>query len=168
VAAARAGPAIGEYERLALSAAVASEWLWLRGQVSEAPRRADRRGPGCRAPGGDPWGAASIAYWDTDSDSPGHDDLVRALVLLHRFAPAAITDPGRLRHYAEAARSLAATEIPGTFDPDLDTDEALRFSVLGTVLYEPVPLALRKLAPVDRIREVARDWPPPVENTTAN
>jgi hypothetical protein len=90
-----------------------------------------------------------------------HDDLVRALVSLHRFAPAAVTDPGRLRPYAEAARSLATTEIPGTFDPDVDTDEALRFSVLGTVLFEPVLLALRKLAHVDRIREVARDRPPP-------
>jgi hypothetical protein len=84
-----------------------------------------------------------------------------------RRVRAAITDPGRLRHYAEAARSLAATEIPGTFDPDIDTDEAVRFRVLGTVLYDPVLLALRKLAHVDRIREVARDWPP-VENTTAN
>jgi len=43
----------------------------------------------------------------------------------------------------------------------------VRFRVLGTVLYDPVLLALRKLAHVDRIREVARDWPP-VENTTAN
>ena len=103
--------------------------------------------------------------WDSDSDSPGHDDLVRALVSLHRFAPAATAEPGRLWHYAEAARSLAATEIPGTFDPDVDTDEALRFSVLGTVLYEPVLLALRKLAHVDRIRQVARDRPPPEENT---
>jgi DNA-binding transcriptional MerR regulator len=103
--------------------------------------------------------------WDTDSDSPGHDDLIRALVLLHRFAPAAISDPGQIRPYAEAARSLATTEIPGTFDTDIDTDEALRFSVLGTLLFEPVLLALRKLAHVDQIRKIARDRPPPAENT---
>ena len=94
--------------------------------------------------------------WDTDGDSPGHDDLVRALVALHRFAPASITDPRQLRRYAEAAHSLATTEIPTTFDSDVDPDEALRFSVLGTVLYEPVLLALRKLAHVDRIRKIAR------------
>lgn len=95
--------------------------------------------------------------WDTDSDSPGHDDLVRALVALHRFAPATMTDARQLRPYAEAAHSLAATEIPTTFDSDIAPDEALRFSVLGTVLFEPVLLALRKLAHVDRIRDVARD-----------
>jgi DNA-binding transcriptional MerR regulator len=103
--------------------------------------------------------------WDTDSDSPGHDDLVRALVSLHRFAPTAITDPRQLRPYAEAARSLATTEITDTFATDIDTDEALRVAVLGTVLFEPVLLALRKLAHVDRIREVGHDRPPPVEDT---
>jgi DNA-binding transcriptional MerR regulator len=103
--------------------------------------------------------------WNTDSDSPGHDDLVRALVSLHRFAPAAINDPRQLRPYADAARSLATTEIPSTFDTDIDIDEALRFSVLGTVLFEPVLLALRKLAHVDRIRTVGRDRPPPEEDT---
>lgn len=92
--------------------------------------------------------------WDTDTDSPGHDDLVRALVVLHRFAPDAVVDVAELRPYAEAARTLAETEIPSTFDSDIDTDEALRFSVLGTVLFEPVLLALRRLAHVDRIREV--------------
>ncbi|HZA87080.1 MAG TPA: hypothetical protein VE466_09385, partial [Acidimicrobiales bacterium] len=60
---------------------------------------------------------------------------------------------------------LATTEIPSTFDTDIDTDEALRFSVLGTVLFEPVLLALRKLAHVDRIRAVGRDRPPPEEDT---
>jgi hypothetical protein len=103
--------------------------------------------------------------WDTDSDSPGHDDLIRALVSLHRFAPPAINDPSQLRPYAEAARSLATTEIPRTFDTEIDADEALRFSVLGTVLFEPVLLALRKLAHVDRIRKIGRDRPPPVEDT---
>jgi DNA-binding transcriptional MerR regulator len=103
--------------------------------------------------------------WNTDNDSPGHDDLVRALVSLHRFAPAAITDPRQLRPYADAARTLATTEIPSTFDTDIDTDEALRFSVLGTVLFEPVLLALRKLAHVDRIRTVGRDRPPPEGDT---
>lgn len=70
VAAVRAGPAIGEYERLALSAAVASEWLWLRrqesealdGQIDEALAAALRRG--------DPWGAASIAYWQRRRGRP--------------------------------------------------------------------------------------------------
>jgi DNA-binding transcriptional MerR regulator len=98
--------------------------------------------------------------WDTDVDSPGHDDLVRALVSIHRFIPDAVTDPRALRPYAETARSLATSEIPDTFDADADPDEALRFSVLGTVLFEPLLLALRKLAHVDRTREIARERAP--------
>jgi DNA-binding transcriptional MerR regulator len=92
--------------------------------------------------------------WDTDPDSPGHDDLVRALVALHRFAPNIVTDRRQLKPYADAVRRLAKTEIPASFDASVDTEEALRFSVLGTVLFEPVLLALRKLAHVDRIRAV--------------
>ena len=93
--------------------------------------------------------------WDTDPDSPGRHDLARALVALRRFAPGAVTDVAALRPYADAARTLADSEIPSTFDSDVDTDEALRFSVLGTVLFEPVLLALRKLAHVDRIRQLS-------------
>ena len=60
---------------------------------------------------------------------------------------------------------------PPRSTPAPTRDEALRFSVLGTVLFEPVLLALRKLAHVDRVREVSRhpnelgdtgaDMPPP-------
>jgi DNA-binding transcriptional MerR regulator len=92
--------------------------------------------------------------WDTDPRSPGRNDLVRALVALHRFAPGAATDVDALRPYADAARALAEKEIPETFDVVADTSEALRFTVLGTVLFEPVLLALRKLAHNDRFNRV--------------
>jgi hypothetical protein len=70
VAAARAGPAIGEYERLALSAAVASEWLWLRGQASEALDAQIDEALAAALRRGDPWGAASIAYWQRRRGRP--------------------------------------------------------------------------------------------------
>src|ERR671911_153239 len=122
---------------------------------------ADRRAePADRDPGGDDQVLLARGFAPS-----GHDHRVRAVVSLHRFAPAAIPDARQLRPYADAARSLATAEIPSTFDTDIDTDEALRFSVLGTVLFEPVLLALRKLAHVDRIRTVGRDRPPPEEDT---
>jgi hypothetical protein len=52
-------------------------------------------------------------------------------------------------------RTLADREIPDSFDPAVDPAETLRFSVLGTALFEPLILALRKLAHVDRIRSIA-------------
>jgi DNA-binding transcriptional MerR regulator len=95
--------------------------------------------------------------WDTDRDSPGVVDLVRAVAAIHRFLPGTISGPNDVEPYATAVRRLADHEIARTFDPDSDPSSALRFSVLGTVLFEPVLLALRKLAHVDRNRELARD-----------
>jgi DNA-binding transcriptional MerR regulator len=93
--------------------------------------------------------------WDTDEDSPGHDDLIRALVGIHRHLPGLIRGPDQLRPYADAMRSLANIEINDSYEPDTDPNATLRFSVLGTVLFEPLLLALRKLAHVDRIRRLA-------------
>ena len=90
--------------------------------------------------------------WDVDPDSPGRPDLVRALAGVHKFLPGLITDPKQLLPYGTTVRSLADVEIPDTYDPSVDRSSVLRFSVLGTVLFEPVLLALRKLAHVDRIR----------------
>lgn len=92
--------------------------------------------------------------WEVDPDSPGCDDLARALVGIHRFFPEAISDPGRLLPYARSMRALADREIPETYEHDLDPVAALRFAVLGTALFEPVILAFRKLAHVDRIRHL--------------
>jgi DNA-binding transcriptional MerR regulator len=98
--------------------------------------------------------------WDTDPSSPGRDDLVRALVNLHRYLPSVIDEPGQLRPFAEAVRGLAEVEIPDTYDPETEREAALRYSVLGTVLFEPVILALRRLAHVDRVRELSKRKPP--------
>ena len=93
--------------------------------------------------------------WNVDPDSPGHADLVRAMAGVHRFLPGLITDTKQLLPYGRAVRSLADVEIPETYDPAVDRSAVLGFSVLGTVLFEPVILALRKLAHTDRIRNTA-------------
>jgi len=97
--------------------------------------------------------------WNVDRDSPGHDDAVRSLVAIHRYLPGLISDPKQLRPYGLAVRGLADVEIPDDFDPAADPAATLRFSVLGTALFEPLILALRKPAHVDRIRSTpAATW----------
>lgn len=92
--------------------------------------------------------------WDSDADSPGRADLARALVHIHRYLPGLVSGPTDLIPHAEAMRKLADRAIPDTYDPAADPEGALRFAVLGTALFEPVLLALRKLAHVDRIRAI--------------
>lgn len=94
--------------------------------------------------------------WDVDDDSPGRADLVRAVAALRRHLPGAGESAKVLVPYAKAMRKLADTEIPTSYDPAADPAATLRYSVLGTVLFEPVILALRKLSHVDRIRTVRR------------
>ena len=73
----------------------------------------------------------------------------------HRFLPGLTTDTKQLLPHGRTVRSLADVEIPETYDPAVDRSAVLRFSVLGTVVSEPVLLALRKLAHTDRIRHTA-------------
>lgn len=52
--------------------------------------------------------------------------------------------PAVLRRYADAMKQVAAAEIAPVADMPLE--EAVSYAVLGTALYEPVMLALRRLA----------------------
>jgi DNA-binding transcriptional MerR regulator len=93
--------------------------------------------------------------WDVDDDSAGRDDLVRAVVAVERYLPGLVTSSRDLVPFARAVRRLAEVEIPAGYDPDGDPEATLRYSLLGTVLFEPVILSLRKLAHVDRLRQLA-------------
>ena len=53
------------------------------------------------------------------------------------------SSPAHLSRYADAALTLARDEIAAIPGP---AEDAVRYVVLGTVLYEPVLLALRRLA----------------------
>lgn len=96
--------------------------------------------------------------WHTNPDSVARADLIRAVVALDRHFPGgASTDA--LGRYARVAERLATFEIPQTWDPAGEPTAALRYAVLGTVLFEPVILALRRLAHVDRHRRLSETGP---------
>ena len=58
--------------------------------------------------------------------------------------------------YAEAVDAIADCEIPDDWAPDESPDAALRYAVLGTVLFEPFILALRRMAHVARTRKLGQ------------
>ncbi|MGF1662002.1 MAG: MerR family transcriptional regulator [Kineosporiaceae bacterium] len=101
-------------------------------------------------------GLMRILGWDVDHGSPGRQDLERAVAAVRRHLPGLVSGPENLVAHAGAMRALADVEIGDDYDPATDPEGALRLAVLGTVLFEPVLLALRKLAHVDRRRAVAR------------
>jgi DNA-binding transcriptional MerR regulator len=85
--------------------------------------------------------------WEITEHAPARDELTRAVLALHHLgAPTAIED---LRPYAKAAHSIAAHEfarLAQARDAGDHTGKLVHQSVIGTVLYEPVLLALRRLA----------------------
>ena len=91
--------------------------------------------------------------WSCAPGAPGRAELIRAVVSIDRHFPGGVSAQA-LRRYAEAAQRLAEREIPQDWDPAGEPTEALRYAVLGTVLFEPVILALRRLAHADRHRRL--------------
>jgi DNA-binding transcriptional MerR regulator len=91
--------------------------------------------------------------WDVEEASAGRAMLVDALDAIERHWPGTYTVDG-LELYARIAEELAELEIPSDWSPDSAGPDALVYAVLGTILYEPVILALRRLAHVDRHRRL--------------
>ncbi len=107
--------------------------------------------------------------WQVDPGSAGYAMLERALAALDEHWPGTYTIEG-LAGYADVARLLAEREIPDDWEPAGDGTGALTYAVLGTVLFEPVILALRRMAHVDRHRRLTgatsdRRPPPPGSGT---
>jgi DNA-binding transcriptional MerR regulator len=77
-----------------------------------------------------------------DKDCPSHAALARALAALDdaEFVP----PEGMLDVYADHVGAIAEAELAGT--PTGSASAAVRYVVLGTVLMEPVLLAIRRLA----------------------
>ena len=92
--------------------------------------------------------------WEIDRDAVARADLVRAVVAIDRHFPGGVSEDAFAR-YAHIAQQLADFEIPDAWDPVGAPTDVLRYAVLGTVLFEPVILALRRLAHVDRHRRLA-------------
>jgi DNA-binding transcriptional MerR regulator len=92
--------------------------------------------------------------WQLVPNDPTLRDAATALATILRVLPTD-TPSNFLEGYARAMKAIADEEIPEHFDPVGQPWEALRFAVLGTYLYEPLILALRRMAHAQRAYEVA-------------
>ncbi|HVW24835.1 MAG TPA: MerR family transcriptional regulator [Polyangiaceae bacterium] len=92
--------------------------------------------------------------WEVDGKSAALRDAARALTVITRsFYPEAST-AAFLAPYAEAVSLIAQREIPEGWRPTEAPNAALRYAVLGTVLLEPLILAMRRIAHVARSKSV--------------
>ena len=83
--------------------------------------------------------------WEVSPDAPGRDELAVALATLRRLGwPNA--DPRLFEHYARAADRLAAREVERTTPPGATRAEMMERVVVGTVVFDAVLSALRRLA----------------------
>lgn len=93
--------------------------------------------------------------WDLDRDAIAVRDAAKAWsVVLRSYPPLEGTDV--LKPYAEVAERIAHYEIPDSWKPAAAPNAALRYAVLGTVLFEPIILAFRRMAHTARARQLER------------
>lgn len=92
--------------------------------------------------------------WTVPQGSTARADLIRAAVAINRHFPGGVTADD-LAFYGRMAETVAEHELPDDWDVVGTPADALRYAVLGTVLYEPVILALRRLAHAARHRRLA-------------
>lgn len=104
------------------------------------------------------WGWTScVDAVDNQESGPGDDALAALSVALTALTEAGFEiAPATFDTYADAMMQVARAEIDGV--PVASPTAAVRYVVLGTVLVEPVLLALRRLA--QREASAAR-FPPP-------
>lgn len=96
---------------------------------------------------------ATAMGWDVDRDAVAVRDAARAWTTALRSFP---LDTNVLKPYADAAQAIAECEIPETWAPGAAPNAALRYAVLGTVLFEPIILAFRRMAHTSRARRLER------------
>lgn len=92
--------------------------------------------------------------WQVTTVAPARDQLADALVALQRLGFE--VDGDRLRGYAQTAHSLAEREVDWVRESAGRT-AAVERAVVGTVLYEPVLLALRRMAQEHESGRLFRD-----------
>jgi len=89
---------------------------------------------------------AKTRHWNVTRNDACVREAARALAVIARSFPEEIGSP--LTPYFDAAELIARMEIPEDFAPDDSREAALRYSVLGTMLFEPFILALRRMGHV--------------------
>jgi DNA-binding transcriptional MerR regulator len=86
--------------------------------------------------------ALDLLGWQVDAKSSSLQQLEAALAAVEAVGLAA--SEARLRAYGEAALEVARVDVADV--PRVSAADAVQYVVIGTVLYEPVLLALRRLA----------------------
>ena len=92
--------------------------------------------------------------WKVPEDNVRFDDAVAAVATVLRVWPFPLP-PNVFSLYAHAAAMLAEHEIPEDWDSESDQLRAFKYALLGTYLFEPVLLTLRRLAHTDRSTRVS-------------
>ena len=83
--------------------------------------------------------------WNVREDSAANRALAHAVAAIRRLFNPEFIDRD-LDFYAGVAEEIARYEIPEGWRPREHPEEALRYAIVGTVLLQPVILALRSLA----------------------
>jgi hypothetical protein len=91
--------------------------------------------------------------WDVDRDSTGVRQLDAALAGVD--AVGLPMSPARLAAYGDAALTVAEVDVGGM--PTSSPGAAVHHAIVGTVMYEPVVLALRRVAQQHVFRRLARE-----------
>ena len=97
--------------------------------------------------------------WQLKAGDVSVCDATRALCTIRQLFMRGEPDAHDLEVYVQAADMLAAHEIPEDWQPEAAREAALRYAMLGTVLFEPLLLALRRMAHVARTRRVLKAQP---------
>jgi DNA-binding transcriptional MerR regulator len=90
--------------------------------------------------------AARSVGWTLDRKHPAAIDATLALAAIRRAMPEYIVDEQLLARYADIARQIADIEIPEQWAPSDDPHGWMKYAMLGTYLFEPLILALRRVA----------------------
>jgi DNA-binding transcriptional MerR regulator len=102
-------------------------------------------------------GAANAVGWTARVEDAAVCDAMReasrALITIRRVFPWIDTD--HVAFYARIADEIAAFEIPEDWDPAGAPTASLKYALLGTYLFEPLILALRRFAHAERSRKLA-------------
>lgn len=93
--------------------------------------------------------------WEIHPDDMMVDDVAEAVATILRVMPDARIEDS-LVQYAQAMKAIADEEIPDSFNPEGDPVESMRYAVLGTYLFEPLILSLRRLAHGQRTAEIMK------------
>lgn len=89
--------------------------------------------------------------WGLGEGEASLQDAIRAYMTVGRLWRLPLDVEGQLV-YGHAAQRIAEVEIPDDWNPPSAPEESVRYAVLGTLLFEPVILALRRAANTSRAR----------------